>query len=948
VSLLVENLAGFCRAHPLEEKILVAPTHLVGQEIVAAVAIGGQPVFNLHVETVKSLATGIVAEELAREKIRVLSRAEELALIEDACTGAESYFGGIREHPGFHQAVALTIREFSEAGLDLAAIRLPENEVKARDLSQIGYRYRESLERHRALDRAGLLRRAIRIARPGKAFVLVPNHPNLADDERLLVEAVSGGRKHGIPTDEPEDWPLRAKDFVLARASSAEEEVRRVLRRLASESAALDQAELVYVPAEALPMIFELSRELGLPATFAEGIPLGYTRPGRAAIGLLRWLDRDFEAETLASLAEAGVLGVERSEKPVSGREMARELRAAGIGWGRDRYARCLTSSSPIREWAESLLAESAGFELRGMISPSALGKSLAGLLKSSVAVKDDWDAAGAETLARLLPEIAGIERPPRSASDAVALVREILEDTATASAGPRPGSLHVASVSSAGYSGRARTFIVGLDADHFPGRIREDPLLSDREREAINLGRAPGLRLRGDRNRERREDFEAMLSRLRGRVEISYPSHDPVENSEKFPSPFLLDVLRARPGQETPDYRALEAALKAQAEAGNLPAPLSEGDWWLEEVRAGNLEPAEVRGKVGAILPLVGEGLTAESRRKEDAFTEFDGRVSSFRGRFDPRGGRGISASSIEKFARCPYRWFLEEGLGVKSPAVLERDEEVWLDEKTFGSAAHEVLRDFVAALEERRPSLADAARLKALAMANLDARKSELPPPTEGAERRVRRRMERLCDEFLRLEGTLPAEERAIGFEVELSEPVAIALGDGASFPLTGRIDRVDMASDGSRIVFDYKTGRRPPRAEKEGLAAGRRIQPALYALALESRRPKDGVSPPVSSARYYHLAPGAGGFIENLGRSGRSELLEILSALFDAMATGSFLHSREFSQCAHCDFTAVCGGKRASQRAGRLLDRDPTEEDPLEPFRRLKGWVRKRRGA
>lgn len=942
MSLLVENLARFCREHPLEEKILVVPTHLVGQEIVSSVAAGGQPVFNLRVETVASLAAEIMAEELAREGVRVLSRAEEMAIVEDACSGARAYFGAIREHPGFHQAAALTIRELAEAGLDPAAVSLPGNERKQRDLAGIAARYRENLERHRLLDRAGLLRRALESAKPSGAFLLIPAHPQLAADERRLIESLSGARCVEIPTDGSEDWRSRARGFLLARCASPEEEVRRAVRRLASEGASLDQAELVYVRADALPVIFELLKELGMPATFAEGIPLRYTRPGRAALGFLRWIERDFEAETLATLLESGALRVSGAGEAVPGGEAARELRIAGIGWGRERYPHCLAASTPLRGWTEGLLAAARDLDPFGTISPSKLARGLAGLVGSAAAVRDDPDPAGSETLVRLLGDLAGIERPERPAADAFALLREILQATATAASGPRPGCLHVASVSSAGYSSRARTFVVGLDADHFPGRVREDPLLSDREREALNAGRAAGLRLRGERVRQRREDFEAMLSRLRGEVEISYPSRDPAEDTETFPSPFLLELLRECEGEQTLDYEALGRALGARTQAENPPAPLTESEWWLDQVRTGKLGPAIVSAQAGAVLPVLGNGLAAQARRRELAFTEFDGAIASSPERFDPRRGRRISPSSIETFARCPYLWFLREELKLAPPAVLERDEEVWLDERSFGSAVHEVLHDFLAELGGRRPSPGDSAGLMALAKELLDARRRGSPPAAEGPVQRDRRRMERLCAEFLRLEAMLPAGQRVQDVELGLSEPVPVSVGEGASFPLTGRIDRVDTAPEGSVVVYDYKTGRRPVRAEKEGFASGRRIQPALYALALQTR---DGVSRKVTSACYYHLAPGAGGFVETFEGSRRGELLAILNALFDAMASGAFIHSRDPNRCQGCEFAAVCGRERATRRAAGLLDRSSPEGNPLAPFHRLKGWVRVR---
>src|SRR5215471_10668662 len=91
----LEELARVCRERPLEEKVLVAPSLHVGYQIVEALARSGQLWVNLRVETARKLAHEVIGPELARGGWRLLSRAQSLALVEQACAEtltAASYF----------------------------------------------------------------------------------------------------------------------------------------------------------------------------------------------------------------------------------------------------------------------------------------------------------------------------------------------------------------------------------------------------------------------------------------------------------------------------------------------------------------------------------------------------------------------------------------------------------------------------------------------------------------------------------------------------------------------------------------------------------------------------------------------------------------------------------------------------------------------------------------
>ena len=123
---LIAALARACERAPLAEKILIAPSLAVGHTLVERLAREGHPWMNLRVETIRTLALGLVGPELAREGLRLLSRAQALALVEQACgefLKPKSYFGQLRDRPGFHRALQRTFGEIRAAGLSSAGFR---------------------------------------------------------------------------------------------------------------------------------------------------------------------------------------------------------------------------------------------------------------------------------------------------------------------------------------------------------------------------------------------------------------------------------------------------------------------------------------------------------------------------------------------------------------------------------------------------------------------------------------------------------------------------------------------------------------------------------------------------------------------------------------------------------------------------------------------------------
>jgi len=983
-SRLVGALAAFCREHPLGEKILVAPDRIVGRQLTDAVARllapGGW--INLRVETVGTLAHSIVGPDLAAEGRRTLSRAQRVAVVEKICgevLSDESYFGGLRRSPGFHRALSRTIDEIRASGIDPSAIagRSLEDARKAADLAALLRAYEAELGR-RFADGPGILRRAVaaigRRAPQGGPWVLLPDRPSLAPAEMDLLRGFAGERLIVLATDDPGQAAAGASELRFRRAVGEENEIRDVFRRALAESIPFDQIEILYTDRSTyLPLAYELARQYDIPATFVDRIGVAYTRPGRAALGFLDWLRCDFGEHELRRLLTVGALDLPTlsGSRSLSGAGAARILRQARIGWGSSRYPVCLDALAETRRYRRKnggeeeardeeaaarrrddlaavrrlsgTLIEAAPVRaLSDAVSLRDLSGACAAIVRDFARSVSEVDGIAKTAIPAVLDDLAFLESEPIPLREAASRIREAIADLFVGGSSvtyPKPGAVHFAGVSNGGYTGRPRTFVIGLDESRHPGAGLQDPVLLDGERRRINRAGARGeLALRGDAPREKGEALRATLARLRGTVTLSFSCIDLSEDREQFPAGDLVDLFRAATRRPEADSAALAEA--AGAPAGYFPeegAFLDRSEGWLGALRASG-HPAAGRGVVLSAHPWLAAGDTARTARRSSTFTAWDGAISSAGTSLDPRdSGEVMSASRLQTLADCPFSYFLRYVLRVEPPEEVSRDEGVWLAPVDLGGLLHEVFREFMegeAAGVEGRSATERGERLERTAERAIERWRRAVPPPNPAALERQRLDVRRACETFLRSESRAGAGISPRHFEIGFGYPgaspdpvlgdtaaVEIAAGSVGAIRVRGSIDRVDRAEDGSYEIWDYKTGSAFSYDPTKGIDGGRRIQHAVYAAAFEDLLRRAGLSGRVARAGYIFTGPRSDGRREDFGWDPR-ELRATLGHLCEVLRDGAFLHGIDAKEsCAFCPYESVCGGRfDAAEAAGR----------------------------
>jgi ATP-dependent helicase/DNAse subunit B len=197
-------------------------------------------------------------------------------------------------------------------------------------------------------------------------------------------------------------------------------------------------------------------------------------------------------------------------------------------------------------------------------------------------------------------------------------------------------------------------------------------------------------------------------------------------------------------------------------------------------------------------------------------------------------------SASSLERWIRCPVAWYVERML---HPGAFEPDPEPL----ARGGLAHAALKDTLEGLRRETGSARLTLERLQLARELLAAALAENEPDhplSVAPERRtaVRRRLQADLERYLRhaaeTASRLEPSELELGFGIaegdERGEPSSLpAFELGGGLRMRGRIDRVDVGEGGEAVVYDYKGGQAPAAARwiRDGS-----LQVALYMRAVE----------------------------------------------------------------------------------------------------------------
>ena len=497
---------------------------------------------------------------------------------------------------------------------------------------------------------------------------------------------------------------------------------------------------------------------------------------------------------------------------------------------------------------------------------------------------------------------------------------------------------------------------VPGLTERVFPRKLTEDPILPDPAR--VRLGH--DLELQQNRAAAERLALRLAAGAARRRVMFSFPRVDLDQGRPRVPSFYALEVLRAAEGRLPGFDELARRAVGEQAARLGWPAPReaaqaiddAEFDLAVLHRLAGKDEEATT-GAAHYLLganPHLARALRARARRWLKRWTPADGLVDpgpEVRAALDQHrpDARSYSATALQHFAACPYRFLLYAIHRIQPREEAEAIEVV--DPLTRGALLHEVQFELLTRLRAAgrlplgRAVLDEALALMDRTLEEIAANWHErLAPAIDRVWKDAIDAIRADLREWLRRAAEDPVPWTPERFELAFGlagreqadpasrdEPVSLEAG----LVLRGSIDLVERGLGGRLRVTDHKSGKAD--APKDVIIGGGRVlQPVLYALAAERL-----LGEPVESGRLYYCSS-RGGYEDRvvpLDQAARGAAQELAATVAGAIAEGFLPAAPAAGECKWCDYRMVCGPYEET----RVALKPPARINALERLRGLR---------
>jgi ATP-dependent helicase/nuclease subunit B len=487
--------------------------------------------------------------------------------------------------------------------------------------------------------------------------------------------------------------------------------------------------------------------------------------------------------------------------------------------------------------------------------------------------------------------------------------------------------------------------FVPGLAERLFPQKLREDPLLLDKEmRQPLDAH----LAVQEDRAKTERLMLRLAVGAATDRLWLSYPRLDVGGARPRVPSFYVLDVIRAIVGT-IPHHEALQREAAAAGGAKlDWPAParpreaIDEVEHDLATLRLliNTADRSSVRGHAHYLLglnPALRRSVTRRWVRAKARWRQEDGLVRvtpAIKPMLDTQrlGARPYSVSALQKFTTCPFQFVLSAIYRFAPndpPEPLQR-----LDPLLRGSLFHEVQASVLRALHaDMRLPLTPEGVPHAL-----QALGSALETTAAAYRERLAPAIDRVwCDEIAAIGRDLRVWIRKLPeaapwtpeyFEYsfgladrgrdERSQREPVRIDD--RFILRGSVDVIETRQGSQELrITDHKTGRNRTTA-RTVIGGGGTLQPVIYGLAVEKI-----LGRPVREGRLFY-ATTAGGFAEHpvpLSEANRRLGLEALEIIDRAIELGFLPAAPAERACSWCDFRSICGPDEPRHVARKSAD-------------------------
>lgn len=829
------------------------------------------------------------------------------------------------------------------------------------------------------------------LAKDGRCAVLLglTGDPDADRSTFALAKSAVGKESPHHPVN-----PVSPRAHLLV-APNAHQELRWVIRRIMQRAAAgapFHRMAVLY--RKEAPYATLIREELALariPVAGPNTASLADTAVGSVLTGLLGLQEADFSRDTVMAWLTGSPL------KPPSGIDAAlfnptlwdTISKKANVVRGAEDWEQRLSrfadnQESAAREWEQGEIYESRAHRMRAdaEVARHLLG-FISGLIESaspaagaSWSDHSDWakglldryladydslppvEQRAYDRIERMLDELqsldSALDDSPQPSFD---IFRRALSEALQASVGHLGSVGHgvfVAPLRLAAAMSFDVVHIVGMIEGAVPPAVRDDPLIPERDRERAG-GSAAGLPLQQQQKDDERYDYLAALATAPAHT-FSYPVADPAGQRENFPSRWFLEEASrlaedqvfssTLPEYSGSDWITVIRSMRHSFETAKVSVHADGHDYNMER-----LQSWKSAGLRAADHPFAADGVLAASMRLGAArfgrqFTEWDGNLSAAGADFgEILTGRPLSPTSLERWAKCPFSYFLGTVLRLSAEDSPEDIYEISPLER--GLLIHNVLEEFVE-VAEREGSLpapqeewtthhrAELRRIAARQFEDAETKGvSGKAVMWQIARDEILIDLEAFLDADLRVRqqfGVSPMlAEAEFGISQDGWQPAVLSLPDGTRVSFRGKIDRVDADSAGERaLVLDYKTGGSYSyrNLKDDPIDRGQRLQLAIYSLAarqaLGERADVSAAYWFITSGGKFELVPAQPVNIEDEGVTER--FTEGISTIVGGIRQGLFpanpgpgdpnSSNNRQTNCRFCDFKTLCPSRRDVQ--------------------------------
>ncbi|MBI5177876.1 MAG: PD-(D/E)XK nuclease family protein [Nitrospinae bacterium] len=604
-------------------------------------------------------------------------------------------------------------------------------------------------------------------------------------------------------------------------------------------------------------IVEDVFRRAGIPVYLRRGVPVRANPYVRTLLGIFGAIETGYDRDEIAKLATSSYFAF--LPAGVADHEAENLLFAAGVTNGPPAYWKKRLSSAHRGKKGKTVVAKILKLvaTLEKLEKATRAGaciaafKAVVKLLASRplaasapFSLRDAWCRSAFDEAWSELETSVGELGMANAHFGWQAMRRLLLNSLGNAHTPEWPGRNHVFALNVHELAGRTfkTVFICGLHDGEFPLRLQRGSILGEAEKSAFNKNHAEALLARTPRLAPGRMVFsrlgesweeEAFIFYLAARAAetklvLTHSATD-LAGRELLPSPFLEEIMDAWPEIKPQVTKpvALEKEYASQLDASAREAKLladlfSRGadeagalrSWYRHFAqKPGFLMACERSNIERERLKFYAEFDPAIRARAANRFTgKLDGPSSApFMGYLRNKVRRTHSPTALERYAECPFRYFMSRVLECE-PAPIPTAETERTEE---GNAAHHILQNYYHGFKTTRPLPPLAKRLAALGKCadevfhRMEKEGVAVEPELwEISKQQILTALERLVADEETFYGDEPFEVLATEYAFGGKDrPSTLACG-GETVRLTGKIDRVDWLPQSRLLrVIDYK---------------------------------------------------------------------------------------------------------------------------------------------